>query len=62
MPTDIRQEDLEKLDKQTLITLLMTAVSSNTALQKTIDSLNKNIDILTEEVRNLRQEKSGSYF
>ena len=59
MPTDIRQEDLEKLDKQTLITLLMTAVSSNTALQKTIDGLNKNIDILTEEVRNLRQERFG---
>ena len=59
MPTDMQQEDLAKLDKQTLITLLMTAVSSNAALQKTIDSLNKNIDLLTEEVHNLRQERFG---
>ena len=59
MPTDMKQEDLAKLDKQTLITLLMTAVSNNAAMQKTIDSLNKSVDILTEEVHSLRQERFG---
>lgn len=50
---------LENLDKQTLITLLMATHASLESMQKTVDGLNKNIDILTEEIRGLRAGKFG---
>ena len=59
MGNDLNAEDLTNLDKQTLITMLMMANNSNTALQKTIESLNKNIDLLREEVASLRQARFG---
>lgn len=59
MDSRVMQESFEHLDKQTLITLLMAATSSNTALQKTVEQLNRNIAILTEEVASLRQERFG---
>ena len=59
MGNDLNAEDLTNLDKQTLIIMLMMANNSNTALQKTIESLNKNIDLLREEVASLRQARFG---
>ena len=59
MAGTLNPEDLKNLDKQTLITLLTTTYASLESMQKTVDGLNKNIDILTEEVRNLRTQRYG---
>ncbi len=59
MDTDLTKNDLMNLDKQTLVTMLMMAASSNQSLQKTVDQLNKNVDLLTEEVALLRQNRFG---
>lgn len=55
----LNEKDLEHLDKQTLITLLMASNASVEALNHTIEQLNKNISLLTEEVRNLKQHRFG---
>lgn len=55
----LNEKELEHLDKQTLISLLISSNASVTALQNTVEQLNKNIDILTEEVRNLRMHRFG---
>lgn len=55
----LTEKELENLDKQTLITLLVNSYASMTALQNTVDQLNKNIEILTEEVKNLRSHRYG---
>ena len=47
MAEGLDRNALENLDKQTLITLLMTTHASLESMQKTIERLNKNIDILT---------------
>ncbi len=59
MAEGLDRNALENLDKQTLITLLMTTHASLESMQKTIEGLNKNIDILTEEVRSLRTKQFG---
>ena len=59
MAEGLDRTTLENLDKQTLITLLMSTHASLESMQKTIEGLNKNIDILTEEVRQLRNQKYG---
>ena len=59
MDTDLTKNDLMNLDKQTLVTMLMMAASSNQSLQKTVDQLNKSVGLLTEEVALLRQNRFG---
>lgn len=59
MQVDLQQEDLAKLDKQTLITLLMMANSNNLQLRKEVENLTKSIDILSGEVANLRLGQYG---
>ena len=61
MAEGLDRNALENLDKQTLITLLMTTHASIESMQKTIEGLNKNIDILTEEVRSLRTKQFGRH-
>ena len=61
MAEGLDRNALENLDKQTLITLLMTTHASLESMQKTIERLNKNIDILTEEVRSLRTKQFGRH-
>ena len=61
MAEGLDRNALENLDKQTLITLLMTTHASLESMQKTIEGLNKNIDILTEEVRSLRTKQFGRH-
>ena len=53
------EKDLQNLDKQTLITMLMMSSSTARSLQTTVNQLNKNINLLTEEVASLRQERFG---
>ena len=52
-------KDLENLDKQTLITLLLSAHTSLETMQKTVEQLNNNVTLLTEEVRILRNIRFG---
>ena len=59
MAQDLKKEDLMNLDKQTLVTMLMMATSSNQSLQKTVDQLNQSVSLLTEEVALLRQNRFG---
>ena len=59
MDRDLKKEDLMNLDKQTLITMLMMATSSNDLLQKTVEQLNQTVSNLTEEVALLRQNRFG---
>ena len=59
MAMESKLEGLENLDKQTLITMLQMAHTSIASLQNTVEQLNKNIDLLTEEVAALRQERFG---
>ena len=53
------EKALENLDKQTLIMMLRMSNTSIQALQETVDQLNKQISLLTEEVRGLRQNRFG---
>ena len=55
----IVEQQLQNLDKQTLILLLRQTMASNAGLQKTVDQLNANISLLTEEVRSLRMHRFG---
>lgn len=59
MGGELERQELDKLDKATLITLLINSNASLKALRETVDRLNKNIDILTEEVRGLRANRFG---
>ena len=59
MAQDLKKEYLMNLDKQTLVTMLMMATSSNQSLQKTVDQLNQSVSLLTEEVALLRQNRFG---
>jgi len=53
------EKALENLDKQTLITMLRMSNTSVQALQRTVENLNKQIALLTEEVHGLRQNRFG---
>ena len=55
MAQDQARENLSNLDKETLITMLLTANSTIEALKSSIKQLNKNISLLTEEVAGLCQ-------
>ena len=57
MAEGLSRNDLENLDKQTLITMLMATHASLESLQKTSEGLTKQIDLLTEEVRSLRADR-----
>ena len=57
--SQINAKDLENFDKQTLISLLLSAHTSLETMQKTVDQLNNNITLLTEEVRILRGLRFG---
>ena len=59
MAEGLSRNDLENLDKQTLITMLMATHASLESLQKTSEGLTKQIDLLTEEVRSLRADRFG---
>ena len=59
MTQDQVQENLSNLDKETLITMLLTANSTIEVLKSSIEQLNKNIALLTEEVAALRQARFG---
>lgn len=59
MGGELERQELDKLDKATLITLLINSNASLKTLRETVDRLNKNIDILTEEVRGLRANRFG---
>ena len=59
MSETLKEQDLQSLDKQTLITLLIGANANVTFLQAQVEQLNKNISLLTEEVHNLRTQRFG---
>ena len=59
MTPDLDPKALENLDKQTLITMFMMVSESNKNLQRTVEQLNKNIELLTEEVASLKQARFG---
>lgn len=59
MPQVLEPDNLENLDKQTLITMLRMSHSSIVSLQKTVDQLNQSISLLSEEVASLRQARFG---
>ena len=59
MAQDQARENLSNLDKETLITMLLTANSAIEVLKSSIKQLNKNISLLTEEVAGLRQARFG---
>ena len=59
MGTSFDEKDLQNLDKQTLITMLKMTSASARSLQTMVDQLNKNVELLTEEVASLRQARFG---
>ncbi len=55
----LTEKELENLDKQTLIKMLAAALESNKKLEEATEQLQKSINLLTEEVVNLRQQRFG---
>lgn len=55
----LNEKELQHLDKQTLIALLINSNTALNALQKQVDGLNENINLLTEEIRGLRAGRFG---
>lgn len=56
---ELSRKDLEGLDKQTLVTMLLSSTGTIASLQKSIEQQNQAIALLTEEVHNLRQNRFG---
>jgi len=54
MADQFDEKALENLDKQTLIMLLRMSNTSIQSLQSTVEQLNKQISLLTEEIHALR--------
>ncbi len=53
------KKELADLDKQTLIKMLVAATESNQKLSEAAEQLQKSVNLLTEEVVNLRQHRFG---
>ena len=53
------RKKLADLDKQTLIKMLVAATESNQKLSEAAEQLQKSVNLLTEEVVNLRQHRFG---
>ena len=59
MAGTLNEKDLEHLDKQTLITLLVSSNASNAALLKQVEQLTDSIELLNKEVKYLRSALFG---
>ena len=59
MAGTLNEMDLEHLDKQTLITLLVSSNTSNAALLKQVEQLTDSIELLNKEVKYLRSALFG---
>ena len=59
MAGTLNEKDLEHLDKQTLITLLVSSNASNAALLKQVEQLTDSIELLNKEVKYLRSAIFG---
>lgn len=55
----LTEKELADLDKQTLIKMLVAATESNQKLSEPAEQLQKSVNLLTEEVVNLRQHRFG---
>lgn len=55
----LKEKELANLDKQTLIKMLVAATESNQKLFEVTEQLQKSVNLLTEEVVNLRQHRFG---
>lgn len=55
----LKEKELANLDKQTLIKMLVAATESNQKLSEATEQLQKSVNLLTEEVVNLRQHRFG---
>ena len=55
----LKEKELVNLDKQTLIKMLVAATESNQKLSEAVEQLQKSVNLLTEEVVNLRQHRFG---
>ena len=59
MALSFTEQELADLDKQTLIKMLVAATESNQKLSEAARQLQKSVNLLTEEVVNLRQQRFG---
>ena len=59
MAFSLKEKELADLDKQTLIKMLVAATESNQKLSEAAEQLQKSVNLLTEEVVNLRQHQFG---
>lgn len=59
MALSLTEQELADLDKQTLIKMLVAATESNQKLSETAQQLQKSVNLLTEEVVSLRQQRFG---
>lgn len=59
MAVSFTEKELANLDKQTLIKMLVAATESNQKLSEAAEQLQKSVNLLTEEVVNLRQHRFG---
>lgn len=59
MAVSFTEKELADLDKQTLIKMLVAATESNQKLSEATQQLQKSVNLLTEEVVNLRQHRFG---
>ena len=59
MALSFTEQELANLDKQTLIKMLVAATESNQKLSEAARQLQKSVNLLTEEVVNLRQQRFG---
>lgn len=55
----LTEKELANLDKQTLIKMLVAATESSQKLSEAAELLQKSVNLLTEEVINLRQYRFG---
>ena len=55
----LKEKELADLDKQTLIKMLVATTESNQKLSEAVEQLQKSVNLLTEEVVNLRQHRFG---
>ena len=55
----LTEKELANLDKQTLFKMLVVATESNQKLFEATEQLQKSVNLLTEEVVNLRQHRFG---
>ena len=59
MAGTLNEKDLEHLDKQTLITILVSSNTSNAALLKQVEQLTDSIELLNKEIKYLRSALFG---